>query len=106
MVEEKFKYTEKGLPVVSQQTIKSIVDRYVGRKMGNGETDWGNYLTEVQHRLVREQPDLVEFIESQVNNKYPIEMHHPILESLIVVYCLLETQAEAYKMEQKLAQKE
>ena len=94
-------YTEKGLPVVSQQLVESIFSRYANRQNGQIQTDWGMYLTEVQRRIIREQPHLREFVESQTGN-YPIEMHKPILEVFVAIYGLLEQQAETNKLERQL----
>ncbi len=89
-------YTSKGLPKISQVTRDALFGRYSGREQPNN-TDYGNFLTGVQRRLVTEDPVLKEFIESQIG-KYPRELHQPMFEIVVGVYGILERQAEANKM--------
>jgi hypothetical protein len=82
------KETSKGLPVVSSSTTRSIWENYTTRE------SWGEHLTEVQQRLVDENPELVAFMESQVG-RFPSQLHIPIFEVLVGTIAFLEHQAEA-----------
>ena len=90
------KYTSKGLPIISQETLEAMVGRYTGRKSGQ-VTHWGTYLSEVQQRLAREDPVLVKFLEIQVG-KFPRELHTPLFEVLVGLYAALESQTEANRL--------
>ena len=92
------KYTTRGMPVVSQFTLDSILGRYAGRKNSEG-ADWGSYLTEVQRRIIEEDPVLTKFLEMQVG-KFPRELHNSMFELLLGLYAVLETQTEINKLEE------
>ena len=92
------KYTSKGMPLISQETLDALVSRYAGKRNG----DWGQYITEVQQRLVREDPVLVKFLEMQVVSKFPRELHTPVFEILVGLYAVLENQTEANRMNREL----
>jgi hypothetical protein len=47
------------IPTISQNTLNAIQNVYAGKK-------WGKHLTEVQQRLIQENPQLIKFIENQV----------------------------------------
>jgi hypothetical protein len=85
------KETSKGLPVVSSETVSSMWQNYTTRE------NWGNHLTEVQQRLIKENPELVKFMESQVG-KYPAEIHIALFEVLVGTIAVLEHQAEVNKL--------
>ena len=90
------KITSKGLPVVTQTALDALWETYT---TSSGEK-WGTRLTEVQKRLISEQPALVKFIESQVN-KYPHEFHVAILEVVVATIAVLEDSAEANQISSK-----
>jgi hypothetical protein len=96
MVENERKYTTKGLPVVSRQTLELVYALY-GNQAEQKKKTWGEYLMEVKERLIKENPNLKKFIEDQTG-KYPREMHNPIFEIVVGVYALLEFQAEVNRL--------
>lgn len=58
----KEKYTSTGMPVISGIMLQTITDRFANR--GKPESPaWGKYLMEVQQRIIREDPNLVKFLE-------------------------------------------
>lgn len=59
--------------------------------------DGGERLEEVKMRLIKEQPVLVEFLESQVG-KFPSEIHDALFEIGIGVYSLLEQEANSNRL--------
>lgn len=81
--------TSRGMPIVSEETIKSLVDTYL-----KGRENWGQRLQDAKARMVEEQPALVNFIEQQVG-KYPPEIHLPIFEIAVAMYTVLEQQANS-----------
>ena len=85
------KYTSKEMPVISQETLDALLSRYSGER--NGE--WGQYITEVQQRIVREDPVLVKFLEMQVGTNFPKELHTSVFQVLVGLYAVLENQTEA-----------
>lgn len=87
--------TSKGLPVVTQEGLDALWETYT-----TGGEKWGTRLTEVQKRLVEEQPVLTSFIESQVA-KYPQELHHSIFVAVIATLAVLEDAAEANQLASK-----
>ncbi len=91
----KQKLTSKGLPVVTQDGVAALWETYTV-----GGERWGVRLTEVQKRLIQEQPALFSFIESQIN-KYPHELHKPIFEVVIGTIAVLEDAAEANQLSSK-----
>ena len=86
------KRTSRGLPVVTQDTIRGLIqsDQMV-------EQRWGKRLEEVKARLIREQPALVEFLESQVG-KFPPEIHNALFEIGVDVYSVLEQEANSSRL--------
>ena len=56
---------KQSIPVVSHQTLEAVYESYAGNK-------WGIHLAELREDLLRDNPNLVKFIESQVG-KYPRE---------------------------------
>ncbi|QQG41569.1 MAG: hypothetical protein HYV90_05445 [Candidatus Woesebacteria bacterium] len=84
--------TGRGLPIVTSETFNKILD--ADRK---GSEPWGEMLNRVKDRLVKEQPVLARFLESQGSKFEPEEMLH-IIEVAIGVYALLEQQANINKM--------
>lgn len=92
MSEKETPVTAKGMPRVSETTVRSIFQAHT-----KGSEKWGEHLEEVKARLIKEQPALVEFLESQVN-KYPPEMHIPIFEVVVATYAVLEQQANSNKI--------
>jgi len=88
---EKPTATSKGLPVISRDTVASILQTYTSHE------NWGEHLTEVQRRLIEENPILVEFIESQVG-KFPEPLHLAMFEVVVGTIAVLEHQAEANKL--------
>jgi hypothetical protein len=73
------------LPIISKDTLDAMYQVYAGKK-------WGQHLTEVQQRLIQENPHLVQFIESQVG-KFPRELHTALFEVIIATITMLEHQA-------------
>jgi len=90
------KQTSKGMPVISQETIDAVVGRYSGRT-GKEGTDWGLHLTEIQKRIIREDPNLVKYIEIIVG-KYPQHLHNDMLEVAVSLYAILEWQADCNRL--------
>ena len=86
---EKAENTEKGLPVVSKETVNTIFKSHE-----RGSERWGDKLERVKKRLAEEQPHLVKFIESQVG-KHPRELHDAMFEIAVGTYAVLEQQAGA-----------
>lgn len=86
--------TSKGLPVISEDTIRTIRSQFTSG--GEGKR-WGDQLEEVKSRLIRENPNLVKFVESQVS-KYPKKLHEPMFEVIVGAVAVLEHQASANRM--------
>jgi hypothetical protein len=57
---------------------------YAGKK-------WGIHLSEVRENLMRDNPNLVKFIESQVG-KYPRELHNAMFEIVMGTIAVLRLQ--------------
>ena len=72
------------MPWVSNKTIDALYQVYAGGK-------WGKHLTELQGILLRDNPNLVKFIESQVG-KYPRELHNAMFEVVIGTLAVLRLQ--------------
>lgn len=89
------KETSKGLPVIKPGTTTTINEQF------SAPGSWGEHLEEVKQRLLRENPHLVEFINSQVS-KFPPEMHNPMFEVFVASIAVLEHQAEANKLDSQL----
>jgi len=70
IIDRKKRFSKQNIPVVSNQTIDVLYQVYAGEK-------WGTHLTEVRENLLRDNLNLVKFIESQVG-KYPRELHTPM----------------------------
>jgi hypothetical protein len=68
----KNKLLEQGLPVASNKTIDALYQVYAGEK-------WGIHLSEVRENLIRDNPNLVKFIENQIS-KFPRELHNAMFE--------------------------
>ena len=85
------KETSRGLPVIGKGTVESIWETFTTSE------DWGEHLEEVKSHLVKENPELVKFIESQVG-KYPTVLHQPMFEVIIATIAVLENQAESNKL--------
>jgi hypothetical protein len=83
--ENKKKLRSWRLPIVSQNTLDAMYQVYAGKK-------WGQHLSQVQQRLMQENPYLVTFIENQVG-KYPRELHTPMFEVIIATITMFEHQA-------------
>jgi hypothetical protein len=83
--QQKRKFIEQGLPIVSVKTLEALYDVYAGNK-------WGKHLEEVRERLIQENPNLVKFIENQVG-KYPPKLHTPMFEVVLGTISILEHQA-------------
>jgi hypothetical protein len=83
--------SEKGLPVISAETLASIQQVYTAQE------NWGNHLEEVKQRLVKENPVLRAFIEAQVG-QFPETMHNQIFAVIIGTIAVLEHQAEADRL--------
>lgn len=84
--------TSKGMPLVTDKTVKSIFESHT-----NGPDNWGNHLEDVKKRMLEEQPNLTKFIEGQVG-KFPPELHQTLFEIATATYAVLEQQANANKM--------
>ena len=89
--EEGPKLTSNGLPVVSVETVEAIWGTYTGPEK------WGEHLEEVKGRLIKENPNLIRFIETQVR-KYPRQMHNPMFEIFVATIAIFEHQAEANRL--------
>lgn len=86
---EKRERTQKGLPIVSKETVDTVF-----RSDAGGSEKWGEKLERTKKRLAQEQPHLVKFIESQVG-KYPEDLHNAMFEIAVGTYAVLEQQAGA-----------
>jgi hypothetical protein len=75
---------ELGLPVVSNKTVDALYQVYTGEK-------WGNHLNELRKVLIRDNPNLVKFIESQVS-KYPRELHNAMFEVVMGTIAIIRLQ--------------
>lgn len=84
--------TGRGLPVVTQDTIRGLF-----QSDETGSQRWGERLEEVKARLVKEQPALVKFLESQVG-KFPPEIHDVLFEIGVGVYSVLEQEANSSRL--------
>lgn len=84
--------TSKGMPKVTEETVKTIFDSHT-----KGTENWGQHLENVKARLIEEQPNLTKFIESQVG-KYPPELHQALFEIAMATYGVLEQQANSNQM--------
>jgi hypothetical protein len=76
--------SKQGIPVISNQTLDAVYEVYVGNK-------WGIHLTELKENLLRDNPNLVKFIESQVG-KYPRELHNDMFEVVMGTIAVLRLQ--------------
>jgi len=92
MAEQKIDQTSKGMPLVTEQTIKIIFD-----SDEKGSEKWGAKRERVKERMIKEQPHLVKFIEGQTG-KYPREMHDALFETGVAIYAVLEQQSGADKL--------
>ena len=93
MAEGEFATTAKGMPKVTEETIRTVLDSYTK----GSEQQWGQHLEEVKARMIEEQPALKKFLESQVG-KYPPEMHNALFEIAVATYAVLEQQANSNKL--------
>jgi hypothetical protein len=84
LIDGKKTFSKQNIPVVSTQTIDALYQVYTGKK-------WGIHLTEVRENLIRVNPNLVRFIESQVG-KYPRELHHSMFKVVIGTIAVLRLQ--------------
>ena len=84
--------TGHGLPVVTQDTILGLF-----QSAETGSQRWGERLEEVKARLVKEQPALAEFLESQVG-KFPPEIHDALFEIGVGIYSVLEQEANSSRL--------
>jgi UDP-galactopyranose mutase len=76
--------SRQDIPIVSNQTINAMYQVYAGKK-------WGIHLSEVRENLMRDNPNLVKFIESQVG-KYPRELHNAMFEIVMGTIAVLRLQ--------------
>ena len=74
----------QGIPVVSKKTLDAVYEVYAGKK-------WGIHLSELREILLRDNPNLVKFIERQVG-KYPRELHDSMFEVVIGTIAVLRLQ--------------
>ena len=88
------KETSKGLPFVTEQTVRSLESQFTTGGEGKG---WGEHLGIVKKRLTGENPHLVEFINKQVG-KYPEQFHLPMFEVIVGTIAVLEHQASTNRM--------
>jgi hypothetical protein len=86
--------TSKGLPFVTEQSIRAIESQFT---TGGEGKRWGDHLETVKKRMVEENPNLVEFINKQVS-KYPLEFHLPMFEIAVGTIAVLEHQVSSNKM--------
>ncbi len=84
--------TSKGMPKVTEETVKTIFDSHT-----KGTENWGQHLENVKARVIEEQPSLAKLIENQVG-KYPSELHQALFEIAMATYAVLEHQANSNKM--------
>jgi hypothetical protein len=89
------KITNQGLPIVSAKTIDAVFHVYAGKK-------WDKLLNQVRDTLIKNNPHLRRFIESQVS-KYPRELHSGIFEVVLGTIAVLEHQklADAKQIERQ-----
>ena len=90
-------YTSKGVPKIDKKTWDSIKGRYK-----RNLTDWGNYLTEVQKRIINEDPSIREYMELQTS-QFPRDIHDRIFSSLVGLYAIIEAQIEVNKTEEQFS---
>ena len=84
--------TSKGMPKVTEETMKTILDEFT-----KAPEKYGEHLERVKARMIKEQPHLSKFIDSQ-GTKYPQEMRVPLFEIAVATYAVLEQQANSNKM--------
>jgi hypothetical protein len=94
-------YTSKGVPKINPKTWESAKDRYIGRRIGN-RTDWGQLLTEVQQRIIDEDPSIREYMEMQAS-QFPRELHDLVFSSLVGLYAIIEAQIDTNRTEENLS---
>ena len=75
IIDKKKTSSIQDIPVVSSQTIDALHHVYAGKK-------WGIHLNELKEHLIRVNPNLVKFVESQVS-KNPYELHNAIFEVVL-----------------------
>jgi hypothetical protein len=85
------------MPIVTEETIQFLLDRY-GE---SGVESWGEYLSQVQQRIIVENPQLTRFIEIQVG-QYPQELHNDIFALIVGLYTALEHQTSTNNLEKSL----
>jgi len=95
--QEKPATTSRGMPIVTAETIRAILGTYT-----KGGESWGQRLNEEKERFIIEQPELTKFIEAHAS-KYPSEMLHPVLETVMTIYSVLEQQASSDQLSNSIA---
>ena len=85
-------FTDSGLPVVQQQTVDAIFDRYADRGL-----DFGQFLERSRESLTKDNPSLVKYAEGLVG-QHPAEMHDALFQVAVGVYAMLDHQAGLYKL--------
>lgn len=91
---KKSRYTSKGLPVVSADTVEAM------RHGFEKSEDWTTHLYEVKRRLIKENPVLAFYIREQVTLAHPA-MAEKLLDAVASTLAVLEHQAEANKLADK-----
>ena len=84
VIDGKKTISKYDISVVSKQTIDALYQVYAGEK-------WGTHLSEVRENLVRDNPHLVKFIETQVG-KYPRELHDAMFEVILGTIAVIRLQ--------------
>jgi hypothetical protein len=90
-------YTSTGMPRVSREAMDALISRYERRMRSDGKTEWGTYLERVRSRMIEDNPEVVEYMSKVVAN-FPKEMNSEVVASMVGLYAILETQAEANMM--------
>ena len=84
VIDGKKTISKYDISVVSKQTIDALYQVYAGEK-------WGIHLSEVRENLIRDNPNLVKFIETQVG-KYPRELHNAMFEVVMGTIAVIRLQ--------------
>jgi hypothetical protein len=88
------KSRKRTLPVISEETLDGVHHVYAGKK-------WGKHLEEVKQQVLKENPNLVKFIEQQVS-RYPTALHNALFEIAIGTLAVLDLQIQV-SAKQKLS---
>lgn len=88
------------MPVVSDATLDALTNQYADRDTDN--QGWGQLLVQMQKRLTATNPNVVLFINRQVD-KRPPEQRQAVIETVLGMLVLLERQAEVDDLNKQFA---